>query len=265
MDLKDDSKYITVSYNHFWDSGKMSLCGMKSETGENWISYHHNWFDHSDSRHPRIRTMSVHVYNNYYDGNAKYGVGVTMGGNAFVENNYFRNCNYPMMISMQGSDTISGGTFSGESGGMIKSFGNVMSGHKSYITYQTNNTDFDAYEASSRDEKVPESIKCVSGATSYNNFDTNSSVMYSYTPDSADAVPSKVMEFAGRLNGGDFEWEFNDSVDDKDYSVNKELMNKITSYQSGVIAIGSGFQSGSSITTTTSTTATSNLQAVILQ
>ncbi len=257
MDLKDDSKYITVSYNHFWDSGKMSLCGMKSETGENWISYHHNWFDHSDSRHPRIRTMSVHVYNNYYDGNAKYGVGVTMGGNAFVENNYFRNCNYPMMISMQGSDTISGGTFSGENGGMIKSFGNVMSGHKSYITYQTNNTDFDAYEASSRDEKVPESIKCAAGATSYNNFDTNSSVMYSYTPDSADAVPSKVMELAGRLNGGDFEWEFDDSVDDKDYSVNKELMNKITSYQSGVIAIGSGFQSGSSITTTTSTTTTS--------
>ena len=68
MDLKNDSRYITISYNHFWDSGKMSLCGMKSETGENFITYHHNWFDHSDSRHPRIRTMSVHVYNNYYDG-----------------------------------------------------------------------------------------------------------------------------------------------------------------------------------------------------
>lgn len=55
MDLKDNSQYVTVSYNHFWDSGKMSLCGMKSESGENWITYHHNWFDHSDSRHPRIR------------------------------------------------------------------------------------------------------------------------------------------------------------------------------------------------------------------
>ncbi|MBQ8724042.1 MAG: pectate lyase, partial [Oscillospiraceae bacterium] len=38
MDLKNDSKYITISYNHFWDSGKMSLCGMKSETAENWIT-----------------------------------------------------------------------------------------------------------------------------------------------------------------------------------------------------------------------------------
>ena len=112
MDLKDDSQYITISYNHFWDSGKMSLCGMKSESGENWITYHHNWFDHSDSRHPRIRTMSVHAYNNYYDGNSKYGVGVTYGGNAFVEANYFRNCKYPMLISMQGSDIAEGtGTF----------------------------------------------------------------------------------------------------------------------------------------------------------
>ena len=32
LDLKNDSQYMTLSYNHFWDSGKMSLCGMKSET-----------------------------------------------------------------------------------------------------------------------------------------------------------------------------------------------------------------------------------------
>ena len=59
MDLKDNSQHVTISYNHFWDSGKMSLCGMKSESGPNYITYHHNWFDHSDSRHPRIRTMSM--------------------------------------------------------------------------------------------------------------------------------------------------------------------------------------------------------------
>lgn len=75
LDVKGDSQYITFSYNHFWDSGKSSLCGMKSESGPNYMTYHHNWFDHSDSRHPRVRTMSVHVYNNYFDGNAKYGVG----------------------------------------------------------------------------------------------------------------------------------------------------------------------------------------------
>lgn len=124
MDLKDNSQHVTISYNHFWDSGKMSLCGMKSESGPNYITYHHNWFDHSDSRHPRIRTMSVHVYNNYFDGNAKYGVGVTSGGNAFVEGNFFRNAHDPMMISKQGTDARGSGTFSGEEGGGIKSYNN---------------------------------------------------------------------------------------------------------------------------------------------
>lgn len=124
MDLKDNSQYVTISYNHFWDSGKMSLCGMKSESGPNYITYHHNWFDHSDSRHPRVRTMSVHVYNNYFDGNAKYGIGVTSGGNIFAEGNFFRNAHDPMMISKQGTDASGSGTFSGEEGGQIKAYDN---------------------------------------------------------------------------------------------------------------------------------------------
>lgn len=32
IDVKDNAQYVTYSYNTFWDSGKMSLCGMKSET-----------------------------------------------------------------------------------------------------------------------------------------------------------------------------------------------------------------------------------------
>ena len=124
MDLKDDQQYTTIAYNHFWDSGKMSLCGMKSETGPNYITYHHNWFDHSDSRHPRIRTMTVHVYNNYFDGNAKYGVGVTTGASCFVEQNFFRNAHDPMMSSKQGTDAQGSGTFSGEKGGVIKAYNN---------------------------------------------------------------------------------------------------------------------------------------------
>lgn len=239
MDLKNDSKYISISYNHFWDSGKMSLCGMKSESAENWITYHHNWFDHSDSRHPRIRTMSVHIYNNYYDGVAKYGVGVTYGACAFVENNYFRNCPYPMLISMQGSDIANGntGTFSSENGGIIKAFNNYMEGEKSYITFQQDNTLFDAYEASNRSEQVPTSIKCIKGETGYNNFDTNSSLMYSCSPDPTNNVPKIVMESAGRMNGGDFTWTFDNSKDDYDYEVNTELMTAITTYKSLLINI----------------------------
>ena len=85
-----EEKVVDIFNDHFYDSGKCSLCGM-GDSKEFHVSYHHNWFDHSDSRHPRVRTCSVHVYNNYYDGNSKYGIGATMGSSIFVENNYFRN------------------------------------------------------------------------------------------------------------------------------------------------------------------------------
>ena len=116
LDSKDGATFCTFSYNHFHDTGKSNLCGMKKETVDNLICYHYNWFDHSDSRHPRVRTSSVHVWNIYYDGVAKYGIGVTMGASVFVESNYFRNTKYPMMISKQGTDAKGDGTFSGENG-----------------------------------------------------------------------------------------------------------------------------------------------------
>ena len=239
MDLKDDSQYVTISYNHFWDSGKSSLCGMKSETGPNYISYHHNWFDHSDSRHPRLRTMSIHVYNNYYDGNSKYGVGVTYGGEAFVEKNYFRKCKYPMLISLQGSDMIGGGTFSKESGGVIKSYANYMEGHKAFVTYEQNNVEFDAYEAKSRDEQVPLSVKAKSGGSTYSNFDTNENIMYKYNPDDPKDVPRIVTSKAGRIFGGDLKFQFSAS-DDEDSILNSKLMEKIKAYKTQVVSIGDG-------------------------
>ena len=157
LDCKDDSKYMTFSYNRFWDSGKMALCGMKRETGENFITCHHNWFDHSDSRHPRVRTMSVHVYNNYFDGVSKYGVGATMGSNVFVEANYYRNTSKPMLIAKQGTD-IAGGTttFSGEDGGMIKAYGNHYAEKASnfkLVTHKQSATSFDCYEADRSEER----------------------------------------------------------------------------------------------------------------
>ncbi len=262
------STYVTHSYNHFWDSGKCNLQGMKSESTENYITYHHNWYDHSDSRHPRIRTCSVHIYNNYFDGNAKYGVGVTMGASAFVENNYFRNCKYPMLISMQGSDDITGGTFSDENGGIIKSFGNYITGAKAYTTYKDNPTDFDAYEVANAKDTVPSSVKSKQGGTSYNNFDT-SSVMYNYTPDKAEDVPANVTAKAGRVDGGDLKWTFNNSVDDESYAVNDALKAALVSYKPTVVAIGSGFKDDntnpptSSTTTTTTTTVTTNTPPVV--
>ena len=253
VDLKGNSQYVTISYNHFWDSGKSSLCGMKSESGPNYITYHHNWFDHSDSRHPRIRTMSVHVYNNYFDGNSKYGVGVTYGSSCFVDRNYFRNCKYPMMSSMQGSDAAGDGTFSSENGGMIKAYGNyitgakalyVQSGYSSSVSEasaitNTASQSFDCYVVTSPSTTVPSSYKTVKGSTAYDNFDTNSSLMYSYSAESASSVPSTVKGTygAGRLQHGSYQYTFSSSEDDN-YAVITALKSAVENYKSGSYYVG---------------------------
>ena len=230
------STYVTFSYNHFWDSGKSNLLGLSEDTTDGlYITYHHNWYDHSDSRHPRIRFYSAHVYNNYYDGNSKYGVGACLGSSVLVEGNYFRNCKKPMMISMQGSDTS--GTFSEEDGGMIKAYNNYMIGQDSYIPYSQDNENFDAYEVSNIDETVPSSVKSLQGENTYNNFDT-SSIMYEYEADSPEVARQKVETYAGRLNGGDFKWEFNDTEDDESDSLNKELKEALENYETDLLSVG---------------------------
>ncbi|WP_117161015.1 pectate lyase [Paraliobacillus sp. X-1268] len=244
-DLKKGSTNITISHNHYWDSGKSSLVGL-SESSEFFVTFHHNWFDHSDSRHPRIRVASVHVYNNFFDGISKYGIGVTTGGSAFVESNYFRNAKYPMMSSLQGTDTLGSGTFSDEDGGMIKAYNNTIVDATSLIyansnegTASANTSSFDAYLASSRNETVPSTYKTLVGGTTYNNFDTSIDMGVNVSAiDEVSAVEQIVKEESGRLNNGDFTWEFNDAVDDKSYKLNSELMTKIKNYTTSLISVG---------------------------
>lgn len=244
VDIKGDSKYITVAYNRFWDNGKASMCGMKSETGENWITYHHNWFDHSDSRMARIRTMSVHMYNNYYQHNDVYGIGATKGSSVFMESNYFDGVKRPIMSSLQGTDAKGDGTFSGEKGGLIKAYGNVFTNKPDnfcYIPYAENNTSFDAYEVSNPSEQVPASVKTLVGGTSYNNFDTNSNLMYAYAADKAEDVPAIVEGFygAGRLNHGDIDFVIPDEtvVTNGHQQPWPALASLLDAYTSGVVKV----------------------------
>lgn len=257
VDIKDNSKYVTVAYNHFWDNGKSSMCGMKSETGENWITYHHNWFDHSDSRHARVRTMTVHMYNNYYQHCDVYGVGATMGSSIFMESNYFDAVKRPIMSSQQGTDAKgSKGTFTGENGGMIKAYGNVFANKPSgfsYVTYASNNTSFDAYDVAKVSDQVPASVKTLVGGTSYNNFDTNSSLMYAHTADNAADVPAIIEGFygAGRLNHGDINFDIPDEtvVTNGHQQPLPALASFLDAYKSGVVKVfgveGSSSEGGS--------------------
>lgn len=258
------SNYVTFSYNHFWDSGKSNLLGLSEGANPGYMTYHHNWYNHSDSRHPRVRYYSAHIYNNYYDGNSKYGSGATLGSSLFMEANYFRNTKNPMLTSMQGTDIWSSvkqandaanqGTFSNEAGGSIKAFNNILdasvgTNSMRFVAYADPNplyniagkinstTDFDAYVALTRNEQVPSTVKSSSGGNIYNNFDTNAAIMYSYTPDSPQDARTKVMQYAGRVNGGDFKFTFDNAVDDASYTVNTPLKNALSTYKTALKAI----------------------------
>lgn len=261
------SKFVTFSYNHFWDSGKSNLLGL-SESGDTdlYITYHHNWYDHSDSRHPRVRYYSAHIYNNYFDGVAKYGSGSTNGSSLFVEGNYFRNSKNPMMISMQGTDVWSEskqlndpnnqGTFSGEDGGIVKAFNNTFDTDNAtnsmrFVAYGDstfdkpgNNgslVDFDAYVVMNRTDVVPNSVKSFKGANIYNNFDTDATksatdYIRSLVPDTPADAKAKVIQYSGRMNGGDFNWTFV-PADDTSYAVNAPLKAALVNYETELVYI----------------------------
>ncbi len=183
--------YVTVSYNHYDSCAKTSLCGLK-ENATYRLTFHHNFFDGTGSRTPRVRYFDIHVYNNYYKGVSTYGIGASVNSNIFSENNYFEDTEKPMVISMQGN----GGTiFSSENGGTIKAYGNKLVNCTKY----TPGTDY--YEATSRDQVIQFSAN--KGGSTYNNFDTNSSKFYTndYVLHSADTAKEMVIKYAGRMNG----------------------------------------------------------------
>ena len=192
--------------------------------------------------------MSVHAYNNYYDGVAKYGAGATTGCSLFMDRNYFRNTSKPMMISLQGTDTKMGTdlkdapTFSGEDGGMIKAYGNVFaeqSANFRFATYQQNPVEFDAYEVAQPAETVPATVVSKQGNNAYNNFDADPLLMYAYSADAAADVPAQVTGWtgAGRMAHGDLQWTFDNGREDSNYAVIDALSAAVMNYRSSLVGI----------------------------
>ena len=100
-DITHGSKNVTVSWNHYILTQKSCLVGhsnSQSSDTEITATFHHNWFDKSSSRHPRVRFGKVHVYNNLFDGNTTYGVGSAYGAKVLVEYNYFDGVQLPTDI-----------------------------------------------------------------------------------------------------------------------------------------------------------------------
>ncbi|MEJ3745899.1 LamG-like jellyroll fold domain-containing protein [Actinomycetes bacterium KLBMP 9797] len=100
-DIKRGSSYVTVSYNHADGTDKNMLLGhdddnSAQDVGRLKVSYHHNFFDNTNQRNPRVRFGDqVHIYNNYYLNTGNYGVASTQDAGVIVEGNYFEGVDDP--------------------------------------------------------------------------------------------------------------------------------------------------------------------------
>ncbi len=96
LDITDASDLITVSWNHFFEHDKVMLIGRsdkaRADAGKLRITVHHNYFDSSVQRTPRVRYGQVHVFNNYYLANPDnyvYSWGVGVQSQMYAEKNFF--------------------------------------------------------------------------------------------------------------------------------------------------------------------------------
>ena len=100
-DITHASKNVTVSWCRFVLTQKSCLVGHSNSASDDvaiTATFHHNWFDKSSSRHPRVRFGTVHVYNNFFDGCTTYGVGSAYGAKVLVEYNAFDSVHLPTDI-----------------------------------------------------------------------------------------------------------------------------------------------------------------------
>lgn len=135
VDIKRGSDYVTVSWNHFRGQDKNSLVGHSDSNGSEdrghlRVTYHHNWFDGTRQRNPRVRFGNpVHVFNNLYSNIGYYGVASTQEAGVLVEGNYFENVRDPFHLG-EGSSSAGSivarnnyftGSGSGQQGGSVRS------------------------------------------------------------------------------------------------------------------------------------------------
>ncbi len=103
LDVTRGSQYVTISYNKFFNHDKNILIGHSdSESGDviMKVTLHHNWFDKTIQRNPRVRYATVHCYNNYYVANSIYSVASACDANVLVENCYFKDAPIPLQVGV---------------------------------------------------------------------------------------------------------------------------------------------------------------------
>ncbi|GIF20274.1 pectate lyase [Actinoplanes tereljensis] len=128
IDIKRGSSLVTVSWNHTHQHTKNMLLGHDDnngaqDTGRLKVTYHHNWFDATPQRNPRVRFGEpVHVYNNYYFYNTDTGVACQNTAGCVVEGNYFEDVEEPITNTYAGPAgrcVARNNVFVGESGAPV--------------------------------------------------------------------------------------------------------------------------------------------------
>ncbi len=101
LDITNESDFVTVSWNQFTSHDKTMLIGNSDSATEDRehlrVTLHHNLFEGTGQRMPRVRFGKVHVYNNVYraDRNTNYrsSWGAGIESQIYAENNYFEMSN----------------------------------------------------------------------------------------------------------------------------------------------------------------------------
>ena len=98
VDITRASDYITISWNRFSNQTKVSLVGAGdahvNDRGRNRVTFHHNWFEGTHERHPRVRFGRVHLFNNFYD-RVNVGIGIGVEAEIVSESNVFSQSRVP--------------------------------------------------------------------------------------------------------------------------------------------------------------------------
>ncbi|MDT0346482.1 pectate lyase family protein [Streptomyces litchfieldiae] len=110
IDIKRGASYITVSWNHTHNHTKNMLLGHDDDNGAQdagylRVTYHHNWYDKTPQRNPRVRFGNpVHIFNNYFLDNSDTGPACQADSGCLVESNYFQDVEEPMTNSYSGPE-----------------------------------------------------------------------------------------------------------------------------------------------------------------
>ena len=141
LDIKNGSRYVTVSWNYLHHHMKCSLVGHTDKTSQESldiqfrITFHHNWFSYTDGRNPSLRYGAIHMFNNYFENISDYGIAVRLGAHALLENNHFESVQIPITTNK----------FSGSEGWICES-GNIYSGTCSATDNSITQTDCEFWD-----------------------------------------------------------------------------------------------------------------------